>query len=341
MEQSVSRVLVEMAVKTALKNIHDSPERGVRNLVDMALQCSEGRFQHSFFSTAQTMLQKEDSAYYALVRDTVAHTDPGRLYTFGMNLGYNACTAGARRIRENEKRMGCNIPWAVGLRAEPRRLEAYQRTLREGEELGIYMWMLFAGRRPAALLPLAEDHPDSALCLFCGTEDLTDAFLDEASNFRNIMLLVPFGEGAGDCCAALRDRGMLYSVWYQYGQRDTERIINGGIFADAQQLSPAFTVLLPEQSCPKEVRLLAHQAVQSARNRQIYRTIPWEMPGDNRLVDAVISDDTCSVYFDERGDLWSWDGKTGGEEENLFRHALADILIRACPKERTESGGAH
>lgn len=106
MEQSVSRVLVEMAVKTALKNIHDSPERGIRNLVDMALQCAEGRFQHSFFATAQTMLQNEDSAYYELVRDTVAHTDPGRLYTFGMNLGYNACTVGARHIRENEKKLG-------------------------------------------------------------------------------------------------------------------------------------------------------------------------------------------------------------------------------------------
>ncbi len=337
MEQSVSRVLVEVAVKTALKNIHDSPERGIRNLVDMALQCAEGRFQHNFFATAQTMLQNEDSAYYELVRDTVAHTDPGRLYTFGMNLGYNACTVGARHIRENEKKLGCNIPWAVGLQTEPQRLEEYQQAVQEGEELGIYMWMLFAGRQPEKLLPLAEDHPDSALCLFCGTEDLTDAFLDEASNFRNVMLLVPFAENAEDRCAALRDRRMLYSVWYQYGQRDTERVINGEIFDGAQQLAPAFTVLLPEQSCPKEVHRLAHQAVQSARSQQTYRTILWEMPGDNCLVDSIISDDTCSVYFDKRGDLCSWEGKMGGEEENLFQNALADILVRACPKERAEN----
>ena len=106
MEQNISRILVEMAVKTALKNIKDSPERGIRNLLDMALQCTEGKFQHEFFSTAQSMLQNENSAYYELVRDIVMHTDTNRLFTFGMNLGYNACTVGAQRIRENEKNCG-------------------------------------------------------------------------------------------------------------------------------------------------------------------------------------------------------------------------------------------
>ena len=58
MENSISRMLVEMVVRKALKSIKDDPERGIRNLVDMALQfSSEGRFQRDFFSAAQTMLQ--------------------------------------------------------------------------------------------------------------------------------------------------------------------------------------------------------------------------------------------------------------------------------------------
>ncbi len=78
MENSMSRVLVEMVVKKALKGMKDDPERGVRNLVDMALQLSAGRFQQRFFATAIKMLQND--------------------------LGYNGCTIGTRLILENEKK---------------------------------------------------------------------------------------------------------------------------------------------------------------------------------------------------------------------------------------------
>lgn len=76
----MSRLLVETVVKKSLKGIKDSPERGIRNLVDMALQFSEGRFQKNFFTMAQIMLQNENSAYYDLVRETVTHTDTDRLF---------------------------------------------------------------------------------------------------------------------------------------------------------------------------------------------------------------------------------------------------------------------
>jgi len=71
MEKSMARMLVETVVKKALKSIQDDPERGIRNLVDMGLQFSEGRFQKNFFTVAQTMLQNENSAYYSLVRNMV------------------------------------------------------------------------------------------------------------------------------------------------------------------------------------------------------------------------------------------------------------------------------
>lgn len=81
-----------------LKSIKNDPERGARNLVDLAMQFSEGRFQKNFFSAAQTMLQNENSAYYGLIRDIATYTDETRLFTFGMNLGYNGCTVGVKRM---------------------------------------------------------------------------------------------------------------------------------------------------------------------------------------------------------------------------------------------------
>ena len=49
MENSLSRILIETTVRQTLKGLQEDPKRSVRNLVDMALQFSEGRFQNRFF----------------------------------------------------------------------------------------------------------------------------------------------------------------------------------------------------------------------------------------------------------------------------------------------------
>ena len=108
MERKASRIIIETLVRKALRDIKDSPERSMRNLVDMALHFSQGRFQQRFFTAAQTMLQNEQSAYYDMVQDLVNHVDPERILRFGMDLGYNSCTYGANTIRCLEEKEKCN-----------------------------------------------------------------------------------------------------------------------------------------------------------------------------------------------------------------------------------------
>ena len=100
MNHDLSRTLIETIVRKTIADIQEAPKRSTRNLVDLALNFADGRFQSQFFASAQAMLQNEDSAYYTLIPDVVASTDTDRLVTFGLNIGYNSCTLGARRIRE-------------------------------------------------------------------------------------------------------------------------------------------------------------------------------------------------------------------------------------------------
>ena len=131
--------------------------------------------------------------------------------------------------------------------------------------------------------------------------------------------------------------GLLYSVWYQYGQKDTEIIINGDLFRSAQQLGPVFTALLPKPNCPEIIEKLVYQAVTQARNEQLYRTLLWELQYDNSLVDSIISDDACSVYFDEQGDLCARGKKMESEHHNLLQNSLSEILISGCAKKAETS----
>ena len=334
----MSRLLVGSIVKRTLKEMKENPDRGIRNLVDMALQFSDGRFQEDFFTTVQTMLQNENSAYYQLVREVVTYADNDRLYTFGMNLGYNGCTVGAQRIRENEKNLGYNIPWTVPIQVGTDNFAdkelKYQTAIRSGEKLGIYSWMLFCGSQPKCVLPLVKTHPDSAFCLFCEPEGLTSEFLDEAGESYNLMLVIRYDEDAGDLCSQLRDLGLLYSSWFSYGQKDLQSIVNGDLFYSVQQLSPVFTVLLPQRDCPDVIQQLVYQIVLQARKEQRYHTMLWDFCGDTGAVDQIISGDACSVFFDKDGNLRDGSGSVNSEHLNLFQNDLKDIFVSACPKKR-------
>lgn len=336
MKDDLSRVIIETVVKNKLRDIKQSPERCVRNLVDMALHFSEGRFQKRFFETAQTMLKNENSGYYKLIRNVITYADTDRLFTFGMNLGYNGCTEGAERIRINEEIMGIRIPWTIILTLDKQKtdihLTRYHNLIREGEELGIFTWMMFVSGAAPESLALAEAHPDSAFLLFCEQEDLTTGFLEQVKEMNHIMLVVRYEEAASEVCAQMRDMQLLYSVWYEYGIGDIETILNGELFDCTQQVFPVFTVLVPNPQCPESVRCLVHQTAVRVRKDQCYSTVPWELQRDNELMDAIISDDSCSLTFDREG----WLTDSGEGVLNLFEHDLNDILSRRYPRMKVQ-----
>ena len=151
-------------------NIQESPERAVRNLVDLGLEFSNGRFQKQFLKTARRMLHNENSAYYSLVRNVISIVDLDILTTFGVNLGYNGCTKGAKRIREIEAEQGFNIPWSLSLSLNEEKLTAdpsfYPDLLRQGVSLDIYTYILFTIGNPEKVISLIQREPDCAFIFF-------------------------------------------------------------------------------------------------------------------------------------------------------------------------------
>lgn len=100
--KDITRILAETTIRKYLKDIKLSPKRSIRNLVDTGFAVARGRFQTHLLEATQKMLQNENSPYYDLVIDTVYNVEAERLITFGMNVGYNSCTKGARKICEIE-----------------------------------------------------------------------------------------------------------------------------------------------------------------------------------------------------------------------------------------------
>ena len=115
MKNDVRRVLIESMIRRTLDDMKENPGRGTRNLIDLGMNFAKGRFQQQFFHEAQEMLENESSAYYPMVQDIVTHVDNDRLLTFGMNIGDNSCTIGAKTIRQIEAEKRFDVPWALTL----------------------------------------------------------------------------------------------------------------------------------------------------------------------------------------------------------------------------------
>ena len=336
MENSMIRILIETVTKKSLHDIKSSPERGIRNLIDTALQFSRGQFQKNLFAAMQTMLKNESSAYYSLVSDIISTVDEDRLLEFGMTLGYNSCMIGTKTIRKNEKILNCTIPWAIKLQVDPFGLEQYKhqysRVIKEGNQLGIYTWMFFTAPYTQDLLRLVTENPDNCFFVFCDPEDVTEDFVEAVSETNNLMIVVRYEEEAEDACLRLREQGLLYSVYYPYSSKDIDTIVNCDLFYTVQELHPLFSVFLAQPDCPDSVQKLTYQTIQTARANQQHRTILLDLLGDNRMINEIISNDPCTVNFDKKGILHHENKETEEEEYNLFTYSLQEILQQTFPK---------
>lgn len=333
---TVRKTLIETFVRKALRDIQDSPERNIRNLVDMALSFSRGRFQTRFFQSAQRLLRNEHSAYYRLVRNVAQNIDHERLLRFGMNIGYNGCTLGAQRIREIEAAEGFNIPWALFLeidgRAFPERGGAYDALLWQGKDMGIYVWFLRADGFADGLFDLMAAHEDCAFILFCEPDGGFEMTMDRAAGLNHLMLSVGLAERTETACKRLRERKMLYAVHVEYAPENMKDILNDNLLYDAQNMNATFTSFTPAPNAAREDREILYEYVVRKREEQEFATVPWEIVRDALEIDAVISDDGSAAGFRPDGSFFTLDGPAGQDGCNMFSSALKDILERRLKK---------
>ncbi len=336
MAANTTRILIETIVRRTLREIQSAPERSIRNLVDMALNFSKGRFQKRFFESTQRMLSDEHSAYYQLVRNVVNNVDHERLLCFGMNVGYNSCTLGAQIIREIEAAEGFNIPWTLFLEIDSdtfgQHREAYDALLRQGKELGIFTWFIRAKDLAVDMIDLLAEHSDCAFALMCDSGMLSDELLEEIAEQKHIMLGIGLDENADVLCAELRSRELLYAVYKEYTSGDLKDILNDNMLYDMQSLNAPITALIPDESCSVSEREIVYDYVLRKREGQKFPTILWDMIQDVLGIDTIISDDCCSAGFRADGSFFALaNGQVIGKW-NLFEHNLRSILSGCLKK---------
>ncbi len=340
MAVDTSRIMIKTFVKSVLKDAEEAPERCTRNLVDMALNFAEEGSQKSFFKVARNMLNNENSPYYPLIEDILKHMTKDKLLNFGIDIGYNSCTKGAKIIRETESREHIQIPWLLTLETGRPEKENfftdYQSVFDQGKALGIYTYQLHVTESPSQILELTANNPDCAVILFCRSELITEDFAEAACKLNNVLIAVEYDDTSETACLILRDHKLLYSLYYVCDPDNASTVISGSFFRFAEELHSPFAAVVPQPSCPETLQEEIYKLVLKSRNNQLYRTIPLDLSKDTRLAGNIISPPACVIGFDREGHLCTDGKKIPDTEANLFHNPLREILGHYFPKETSE-----
>ena len=339
MTAKTSRIIIKTFVKTALKDADDSPERCTRNLIDMALHFSKGRFQQEFFEMARTMLNNENSPYYPLIEDTLRHMDKEKLIEFGMNLGYNGCTMGAHIVRKIKRTENINVPWLLFLNiaaSDEELLTNYQPIFDQGKELGIYVYFLYTDDDPIKLLPLIKKNPDCAIILMCRSASVTEDFAEAAETVNNMLIGVKYDDNTDSACLVLRDHKLLYSVYRMYTDKDSEEILSGSYARFTEEMHCPFTAVIAESTCSTQISENVYKAVVGARVAQKYRTIPIDLGYDSERVGNIISPPSSVIGFKPDGAIYNLDNDGKPMTHNIFKESLRDILKESVSMDSEE-----
>lgn len=338
---SFTRSIVEGLVDQYVEEIRRDPKRSIRKLVDLGGQFAKGRFQKQIIGLMQSVLSNEKSPYYTFAQEIAEDTDLDRLKTFGINVGLNSWTVGAKMIREKESELGYNIPWSLTFHindvffAFPP--EEIQRLVKEGKACGIYTYLLHFTDENLQTFSLSDYHavagenPDCAFVYFLppGYVRGQNQNISEISSLSNVMVSVD------DSCAGWED---VLQIWKENRclravhrfcstREEKEDIVSGTWLGRAISAGASFAFCFAAPSYPLAERKELESYLAKIRAEQKYPIFPMDYYADHLLIDQIISDGPCYLGILPDGTVTRYDGCLEQRtKQNIFEKPLLEIL---------------
>lgn len=332
-----TKLVIEGAIDRALRQIAQDSRRGLRNLVDLGLLFNKSGWRYFFLRSAQNMLSDENSAYYELVRRLQSTVDNSRLKAFGINLGYESCTRGARRIQEVEKSCGFDVPWLLTIAAgqDGVNAETLQSLITQGKELGIYAYALLD--RGFDMETLRRTLEENRNCAFLLLMQGSVQELEPLTECQNFMVSIEAGKAdAMEEVEWLQSRRLLYGVHTSYNQETAKTVVSAEALDGYLEYEPAAVFLLAQPGTDPNIINETAQAASAIRNAQDYTYLLFEAVGDAMYLDKIISQDDCALVME--GDGTAIRLRQGRQTDRCSTQGLSlrQILQRLAPK-----GGSH
>lgn len=343
---TIKETMQNFAMQQALQYIEGNPEENIPKLMALVDRLTPEDWYKSQRSAIRGAIEQKNNWYQLILR--VYELDPGVRKAFFQNFLFNASLKGSAVQEEKKKTEGCNVPWAILL--DPTSacnmhctgcwaaeygnrlnlsLETIDSIIRQGKELGTYMYIYTGGEplvRKADLIRICEMHPDCEFLAFTNATLIDEAFCQEmlrVKNFVPAISLEGFEEandsrrGAGDyqkvkqAMALLQQHKLPFGISTCYTSQNyqdvtseaffDEIIHSGALFVWFFHYMPvgnaAATALLPSPAQREEV----YRRIRAFRQSKAIFSMDFQ--NDAQYVGGCIAGGRRYLHINAKGDV--------------------------------------
>ena len=241
------RKMFEAILDSVIKHSNSDRTKAIKQLVDLVKKTMYdiwGSATYEMFGFSS----KPDSKWMKYIDNLLNDVHPNIIKAKALNTAYEAGYRGFCIAQDMKKKHDINIPWiilvdptsACNLKctgcwsAEYGHLiqlsyEELDRIITEGEELGIYAWLMTGGEpliRKADILKLAEAHPYSSFHIFTNGTLIDDAFCEEVVRLGNIAPSISL-EGFEEVNDLRRGKGVFQKVMHAMDTMKKHKLLFG------------------------------------------------------------------------------------------------------------------
>ena len=241
------RKMFEAILDSVIKHSNSDRTKAIKQLVDLVKKTMYdiwGSATYEMFGFSS----KPDSKWMKYIDNLLNDVHPNIIKAKALNTAYEAGYRGFRIAQDMKKKHDINTPWiilvdptsACNLKctgcwsAEYGHLiqlsyEELDRIITEGEELGIYAWLMTGGEpliRKADILKLAEAHPYSSFHIFTNGTLIDDAFCEEVVRLGNIAPSISL-EGFEEVNDLRRGKGVFQKVMHAMDTMKKHKLLFG------------------------------------------------------------------------------------------------------------------
>ena len=231
MNTSLKTTMQNFAVNQALKYIEGSPEENIPKLMALVDKYTPADWYSGQRAAIRKVIEEKNNWYQLILK--IYDLDPGVRQAFFQNFLFNSALKGSVTQNEIKEKEGCNVPWAILL--DPTSacnlhctgcwaaeygnrlnlsLETIDSIIRQGKQLGIYMYIYTGGEplvRKKDLIKICEMHSDCEFLSFTNGTLIDEEFCQEMLRVRNFVPAISL-EGFEDANDGRRGQGIYQKV---------------------------------------------------------------------------------------------------------------------------------
>lgn len=327
-KEKIAKSVIKTTLATAMKSIEKDPKRATRDLVEKGLAFSNSRFQAGFFNMISSMLINDDSDYYKLMENICKQIDSEYIYNFGMNIGYNSCVIGAKKIRKIKIEENIDVPWLIAVNyssVEKFGKKRLRQLLDESRKLGIFFYPIIIDSKDVYdLLDIFEDYADCSFALILKESEVDDSFILNIFNYKNVAtVLNKDTKNFTVISDEYKRKKILYATYMRYSD---DTVFNEKIFQDIEDETNSFFIMIPDINTSVSKIAEAGEFAKKCRFKQNHPFIVVDAISDAEFYNDILTGNRRMIAFDASGNIYVKSRNTIKKDINISSNKLINIL---------------